>query len=185
MWWPQALTPQCVTVCTWGWACWAAAPTAASLAVTCRQTALRPQDSLAGVEISMWPRKISNSGWHTSCPWTVPGFHGALDLPTTFSPFLSHISPALLAAPLGREGRGQEGQEWPILKGSVLQALGQQQMGLLWGWGYVPTSAEVSHCLPVPMPPGPVTIATLVVRALARPATSNSKGCLNKITGCR
>lgn len=41
-----------------------------------------------------------------------------------------------------------------------------------------------SHCLPVPLPPNPGTIATLVVTAPARPATSNSKGCLNKITGC-
>lgn len=46
-------------------------------------------------------------------------------------------------------------------------------------------SRSQSHHLPVPLLPHPVTIVMLIVTASARPATSNSKGCLNKITGCR
>lgn len=154
---------------------------------TCRQTALRPLDLLEGRLASGTERLASSGG-------TPGAIRTLLGLRFSWAP-----------KPSPRDERGLEGGPPPCLPSSpsLLAAPGElrlrsspfhsaqpcrPQASDRWGFSGVglcsDESRSQSHCLPVPPAPPSSDNRNATVTASAKPATSNSKSCLNKITGC-
>lgn len=158
-------------------------------AASCRQTALNPQkppcpSGTEGLAASVATAcQVRNSGSLMSTGLPFPGSV------LTQSPLLS---PSLRCSPSPNQGwsaviRTGRGGRPSIPRALGAAPSGQQQMRFLWvgGWGRGITS-QVQKATPAYSCSSkcPVKSAMFTETVYTRPATSNSKDCLNKIRGC-